>query len=302
IRLAVLETGLGGRLDATTAAGARVLAITPVALDHQEHLGPTLLDIAAEKAGAIRAGVTERVVVARQTPEAERVILARCAECDVEPRFATRDIRFEGACDGGRARVTLRTERDLYDGVCLALRGRHQAENAAAAVAVAEVLSERGYKISREHVTRGLERAEHAGRLELIDGEPAVLLDGAHNEEGALALAAYLAELGRAPVTLVFGAMRDKDVGAILRALVPSAARLILTRPVNPRSAAPEELIYATPPRHDLSTIALAPRVADALTLARTLTPPRGLVCVTGSLYLVGEAKAAIDAAGARGA
>ncbi|HEX5709089.1 MAG TPA: hypothetical protein VFX96_17440, partial [Pyrinomonadaceae bacterium] len=99
------------------------------------------------------------------------------------------------------------------------------------------------------------------------------------------------------PVTLVFGAMRDKDVRAIGAELFPVAERLVLTRPDNVRAAAPEELIYATPPRHDLSTIALAPSVSDALTLARTLTPAGGLICVTGSLYLVGEAKAALQAA-----
>ncbi|HEX5706556.1 MAG TPA: Mur ligase family protein, partial [Pyrinomonadaceae bacterium] len=209
VSLAVLETGLGGRLDATTAACARVLGITSIALDHQEHLGPTLAHIAAEKAGAIRAGVTESVVVARQTAEAEEVVRARAAECGVEPRFATRDISFDGACGAGRVRATFRTERDVYEGVCLSLRGRHQAENAAVAIALAEVLRERGYHISREHIVGGLEHAEHAGRLELIEGEPAVLLDGAHNVEGARALREYLAELGRAPVTLVFGAMRD---------------------------------------------------------------------------------------------
>jgi dihydrofolate synthase/folylpolyglutamate synthase len=290
VDLAVLETGLGGRLDATTAARACVVAVTPVALDHQEYLGSTLAEIAAEKAAIIRPGV--RAVLAPQEPEAEEVILRRCRECGVEPRFATDDIEVEDAAADGRLRVRLRTAREEYGGVRLALRGRHQLTNAATAVALAESLAEDGFKISREHVVAGLETAEHAGRLELdVRGGRTLLFDGAHNPAGALALRAYLDEFAAGSVTMVFGAMRDKALAEIGRVLFPAAAHLILTEPQSPRAAGVEELLRAVPLPPASSTIALAPSSRDALVIARTHTPPGGLICVTGSLYLVGEVK-----------
>jgi dihydrofolate synthase/folylpolyglutamate synthase len=290
VELAILETGLGGRLDATTAAGARWVAVTPVALDHQEYLGPTLADIASEKAAIIRTGV--RAVVAPQEPEALDVILRRCRECGVEPRMTTEAVEVEEAGADGRLRVSLRTARDAYAGVRLSLRGRHQLTNAAVAVALAESLAEDGFHISREHVVEGLETAEHAGRLELdARREPAVLYDGAHNAAGALALRAYLDEFAPGGVTMVFGAMRDKQLAEMGRVLFPAARHLVLTEPRSPRAASVEELLRAVPVPPSSSTIALAPSSRDALALARTHTPAGGLVCVTGSLYLVGEVK-----------
>ena len=291
VELAILETGMGGRLDATTAAGARTVAVTPVALDHQEYLGATLGEIAAEKAAIIRPGTT--AIVAPQEPEAEAVILARCRECGVEPR-ASADSRVEGVCGEGRLRVSFTTARDAYENVCLALRGRHQVTNAGVAVSLAEALAEQGFKISRRDVVRGLERAEHAGRMEFRSGSPALLLDGAHNGAGARALRAYMDEFVAEPVTLVFGAMRDKDLTGIGAEIFPAARRLVLTEPDNARAAPVGELIRAIPRDADLSTITLAPRARDALIIARAVTPPDGLVCVTGSLYLVGEVKSLI--------
>ena len=291
VELAILETGLGGRLDATTAAGAATVAITPVALDHQEYLGDTLAEIAAEKAAIIRAGV--RAVVAPQRPEAGEVILRRCREVGVEPRFSTGDVGVEGACGEGRLRVRLATERETYAGVCVALRGRHQLTNAAVAVALAESLAGDGFKITREHIIEGLETAEHAGRLELVgSGGRALLLDGAHNPAGAEALRAYLDEFVGGKVTMVFGAMRDKALAEIGSALFPAAERLVLTEPRSPRAASVEELLRAVPAADPPRSVALAPSAKDALTIALAQTPPERMVCVTGSLYLVGEVKA----------
>jgi dihydrofolate synthase/folylpolyglutamate synthase len=293
VKLAILETGLGGRLDATTAARASTVAVTPIALDHQEYLGNTLAEIAAEKAAIIRPGV--RAVVAPQEPEALEVILRRCRECGVEPRFATEEFEVEEVDREGRLRVTFRTARDTYAGVRLALRGRHQLTNAATAIALAESLDER-YGLSREQIVEGLETAEHAGRLELqtYDGVR-LLFDGAHNAAGARALRAYLDEFAPGGVTLVFGAMRDKELEEIGRLLFPAARHLVLTSPRNPRAATVEQLLRAVPVPPSSSTIALAPSSRDALVIARTHTPPGGLVCVTGSLYLVGEVKAQLE-------
>ena len=294
VDIAILETGLGGRLDATTAARASVVAVTPVALDHQEYLGDTLAEIAAEKAAIIRPGV--RAVVAPQEAEAEAVILRRCRECGVEPRRATEDIEVDEAGADGRLRVSLRTGRGEYRGVRLALRGRHQLTNAAVAVALAETLADEGFPLSRERIIEGLETAAHAGRLELAErGGRALLFDGAHNAAGARALRAYLDEFVGGPLTLVFGAMRDKELEEIGRVLFPAAARLVLTAPVSPRAASVEELLRAVPVPPSSSTIALAPSSRDAMTVALTQTPPAGTVCVTGSLYLVGEVKGLLE-------
>ncbi|HEY9403768.1 MAG TPA: Mur ligase family protein [Pyrinomonadaceae bacterium] len=297
VELAILETGLGGRLDATTAARADVLAITPIALDHQEYLGDTLRAIAAEKAAIIRTGAAA-VVVAPQPDEVRDTILARCRECHVTPRFATGDIRVHGADATGRLRLTFETEADVYENVRLSLRGRHQATNAAVAVALAEVLRERGFPLTRAAIMEGLETAEHAGRLELIPGQPSLLFDGAHNAAGARALRDYLDEFAGAPVTLVFGAMRDKDLDEIAATLFPASDNLILTRPTNPRAATPDALARLVAAQGIGRPPSLFESPARALRAAEACTPPAGIICVTGSLYLVGEVKSIIAGRG----
>ncbi|MCA1618204.1 MAG: bifunctional folylpolyglutamate synthase/dihydrofolate synthase, partial [Acidobacteria bacterium] len=197
--------------------------------------------------------------------------------------------------------VRLRTARAEYAGVRLALRGRHQLVNAATAVALAESLADDGLAITREHIVEGLETAEHAGRLELqTHGGHRLLFDGAHNPAGARALRDYLDEFAGGPVTLVFGAMRDKQLAEMGRALFPAARHLILTEPTNPRAAPVEELLRAVPVPPSSSTIALAPSSRDALAVARTHAEAGGLVCVTGSLYLVGEVKRLLEEGGGR--
>jgi dihydrofolate synthase / folylpolyglutamate synthase len=299
VALAILETGLGGRLDATTAARAQTLAITPIALDHQEYLGHTLREIAAEKAAIIRQGTTV-VIAAPQTDEARKVILARCREQQVMPRFAARDMRVLGADKEGRLRVTFKTDADSYEEVRLSLRGRHQATNAAVALALAEVLrAERNFPFTREGIIEGLETAAHAGRLELQAGEPSLLFDGAHNAAGARALRDYLDEFVRVPVTMIFGAMRDKELGEIAATLFPAAHRLILTRPTNPRAASLDALseLAASHLVHGSPLVAASP--AEALRLAAEAdAPPEGIICITGSLYLVGEVKSLLARSG----
>jgi dihydrofolate synthase/folylpolyglutamate synthase len=288
VELAILETGLGGRLDSTTVAGAETIAITPIALDHQEYLGNTLAEIAAEKAAIIRPGVT--AIIAPQLAEALEVILKRCAECGVVPRVADGRIEIKGAADAREPLcVTFETERDRYEDVRLSLRGRHQTVNASVAILLAEALRERGFHISRADIKRGLESASHAGRLELREGRPAMLFDGAHNAASASALKLYLDEFVHAPVTILFGAMRDKDLAEMAATLFPSAHRLILTQLENPRAATAETLARFVPPYIDRDRITLTTSPAEALHVAREQTPAEGIICVTGSLYLVGE-------------
>ena len=286
IQLAILETGMGGRLDATTVAGAETLAITPIALDHQEYLGRTLEKIASEKAAIIRPGTT--VVVAPQAPEALRVILRRCAECGVAPQIDACKVKALKADEDGRMRVTFETKQDLYENVRLNLRGRHQAMNATVAIALAESLRERaGFEISREAIIEGLEHAIHPGRLEWRMGRPNMLFDGAHNAAGARALRDFLDEFVKAPVTLIFGAMRDKDLAEMAATLFPAAQHLILTAPSNPRAATFETIKALVPDGIDKVSVAATP--SEALRMGRLLSSPDGLICVTGSLYLVGE-------------
>ena len=293
VELAILETGLGGRLDSTTAAGAQVVAITPVAMDHEEYLGSTIAEIAAEKAAIVRPGVT--AVIAPQTPEAFGVIKRRCEETGVTPiLLAGLDDRYHAqrlSVADGRCRITFSTPNARYENVLLNLRGRHQIDNALVAVALAEALRDRGIAISPESIVRGLETAVHPGRLEWWSGQPPILFDGAHNPAAAQALRDYLAEFVTAPVTLVFGAMKDKRLREMTATLAPKAERLVLTQLDNPRAASLNDLVAVVPADYEQETIRTASSVRQALQIATEVTPRDGLICVTGSLYLVGAAQ-----------
>jgi dihydrofolate synthase/folylpolyglutamate synthase len=289
VELAILETGLGGRLDATTVAGARVVAITPIALDHQDYLGATLEEIAAEKAAIIQPGTT--AIIAAQQEEASNVIRRRAAECEIEVSLDDYAISIQAATADGRFTVTFETKHGRYESVLLGLRGRHQIENVATAIRIAEALSQQGWKLPLAAITTGIEMAEHAGRLEVHEG---YLLDGAHNPSAAQTLRAYLDEFIKVPLTLVFGAMRDKNLVEMAAILFPTATQLVLTQVNNPRSASAEEL-------HEIAIAMAVPNVlvthsvGEALARANEVTSTPGLVCITGSLYLLGEAKAIMN-------
>jgi dihydrofolate synthase/folylpolyglutamate synthase len=291
VELAILETGLGGRLDSTTAAGATVVAITPIAIDHEELLGSTLAEIAAEKAAIIRPGVT--TIVAPQQDEALEVIKARCDEVGVKARFvsAPTDVTVAEDSVPGRMCATFETRNDRYQNACLGLRGRHQAINAATTVVIAEGLGERGFDLSRHLILSGLRNAQHPGRLEILDGDPPFLFDGAHNPAAARALHDYLDEFVHQPITMIFGAMRDKPLSEIAAILFPAARQVILTELDNPRAATLENLKTAVPSGLDQSSLHEAKSVAEALQIARQVTDPDGLILITGSLYLVGAAR-----------
>jgi dihydrofolate synthase/folylpolyglutamate synthase len=261
IELAILETGLGGRLDSTTAAKASIVAITPISMDHEEYLGDTLESIAAEKAAIIRPGV--QAVIAKQDPVALGVLLRRCEETGVTP--------------------ILDTDMHGYEGVHLGLRGRHQVENAGEAIRLAELLD-----IPDTAIITGLETTTHPGRLELIQHEPAFLIDGAHNPAGAKSLRDYLNEFEARPLTLVFGAMRDKQLEQMAEILFPCADTLILTTIKNPRSASIERL-QEVADRFARGRVLTNESSSAALRIAEAETPPEGLICIAGSLYLVGE-------------
>ncbi len=275
IELAILETGMGGRLDSTTAAGAGVVAITPIAMDHEQYLGQTIESIASEKAAIIRPGV--KAIIADQQPEALSVVLQRCAETGVEPTRTDPPEILDHTPDG---RFCISTPP--YDRICLGLRGRHQVENALVAIRLAESLS-----IPPAAIISGIENAHHPGRLELASP---FLLDGAHNPAGAEALRDYLNEFARRPLTIVFGAMMDKKLERIGEILFPLADNLILTTIDNVRAASLETL-RPIAARFARASVIESNSTHDAMQATLRSMSPGGLICVTGSLYLIGEWK-----------
>ncbi len=293
VRIAVLEVGMGGRLDATNVVEPAVSVITDIALDHQKFLGNTIAEIAHEKAGIIRPGGV--VVTLPQHPEANDVlgntILERNARGVnavpfVPPVSPAAEVRLRGA----RSVYPLEVLGETIT-VDSPLIGRHQLRNLALAMAAAVELNSSGFPLSARDIERGIRETRWRGRLEALPaaaGHPQVLLDAAHNPAGAWALRAALSELaGERPVTLIFGAMRDKAISEMAEILFPVAAHVVATRAQNPRSATPEEVGAAGARLGE--EIATEPDVATALRRAFTLASTDGLVVVAGSIYIIGE-------------
>jgi dihydrofolate synthase / folylpolyglutamate synthase len=282
IDLAILETGLGGRLDATTAANAEIAAITPIDLDHQEYLGDTIEQVAAEKAAIIHGG-TGSVVIGRQRPKALAVLEERIKEIlPTRPNVRECAVTFDESSLGNPIR-TLTSE--------IGLRGEHQVQNAEVAILLAGVLRKH-FPITDDDIRHGLKSANHPGRLEYVGR---FLLDGAHNLAGAKALRKFIKFNEKRPITLIFGAMNDKNVGEMLAETASLARLIILTQPSNSRSLSSEELLQFMPSEISREIIHAAETVADAIVLATENTPEDGIILVTGSLYLVGEVMAKLS-------
>jgi dihydrofolate synthase/folylpolyglutamate synthase len=283
VRIAVLEVGMGGRLDSTNLVKPLISVVTPVSYDHEKYLGNTLKEIAAEKAGIIKQG--SKAVIAPQPVEAMEVIMRRCLEERVLPIFVDKPHQIEPT-QGKRISVTIDSQEN-YNKVTLGLRGRHQAINAAAAVATAEELRHHGYDLSRSAIVTGLEQVNWPGRLELMPGAPSILLDGAHNPAGAQVLREFLMEFCNSPITLIFGAMADKDFSQMSALLFPLARNVILTKMDNERAANTADL--AAGAYGGRNNIIFTQSVEESIHWAQSLSPRDGVICVTGSLHLVGE-------------
>ncbi|QUV88233.1 folylpolyglutamate synthase/dihydrofolate synthase family protein [Chloracidobacterium aggregatum] len=296
----VAEVGLGGRLDATNVLHPAAAVITNIGEDHREWLGPTLSHIAREKAGIIKPGVP--VYLADTQPEEARRVLAHSALAQqVEPQWVA---PFETVHLDATGCPSVRFDQrfpSLEGGVCrLSLRGRHQTQNAALAAVVAQAeLRRRGVAESDigRAIVAGLETTHWPGRLQWLETTPPVLLDGAHNPQGAQALAHFLESIGgRRPRTAIFATMRDKPAADLLSALASGVDRLILTEVKNQPRTMPRESLEVIALGYWLpSGIIQAPDVAMALARARELTPPEGLILVCGSIYLIGEALQALQ-------
>jgi dihydrofolate synthase / folylpolyglutamate synthase len=294
VDVGVLEVGLGGRFDATNIVTPVVSAITSIDLDHTDLLGPTLETIATEKAGIIKPDVP--VVVGERKAGPREVIETVAAERGAPVIAAFDAVGLDAQMHHGRARLELTTPRGAYSGVLLALRGRHQVDNAVVAVRLLETVREAGIGVSREAIGKGLETAVWPGRLESLDadriGRPGrtVLIDAAHNPAGARALAAYLGEWYPSGVPIVFGAMKDKDVAGMLSALAPHARSFHLTRATTPRAADPAELAAVAAAAAPGVPIERHDAVRAALERALDAHESSTVVCA-GSIFLVGEAR-----------
>jgi dihydrofolate synthase/folylpolyglutamate synthase len=291
VDVAVLEVGLGGRLDATNVVQPVGVAITAVDFDHEQYLGSTIEEIAREKAGVIKPG---SLVVLADNPPAVRQVVAAAAERAGAPMvFAPDHADAEWTMVEGRARMTLVTPRRRYGPLTLALRGRHQVANALTAVRLLEELSATGaFAISAEAIVDALTTVEWPARLEYGSWRGrTVIIDGAHNPAGARALASYLLETHGRRLPLVVGVMRDKKIEAILQALAPAASHFVFTAASGSRAAAPSELAaIARTIAPDVPSVEIdSPK--DALAHAVTLGDP---IVVAGSLYLSGEVRAEI--------
>ena len=268
VQTAVIEVGLGGRLDATNVLDPVLTVITPVDMDHQIFLGDTIEQIADEKAGILKRGVP--AIFARQRPEAEAVLDARAAELDIRVRhaddFEIRDLETDA-----------RSSR--FSGIEVPLAGEHQVDNAVTAALALEELG-----MSPE----GIAETRWPGRLEHISPNPDIVLDGAHNPAGARALARYLETYysGRKR-WMIFGAMRDKAVAEMGEILFSLADELILTAADSPRSMPPEELLALA------GRGRAVPNIGAALQMVAGEAAADDAIIITGSLFLVGEARAA---------
>jgi dihydrofolate synthase/folylpolyglutamate synthase len=290
VDLAVVEVGLGGRLDATNLCDPILSLITPVGLDHQEYLGDTLAQIAREKAGILRPG---RPALAWQTePEAAESIRKAAARIGARLRFASDEVRIESIEPHGwmGQRIRLATLVRAYD-LEIALLGAHQAINLGLAVRAAEALADLGFdRFDPAAIREGAAACRWPGRLEALDlpGGRRLLLDAAHNPAGAAVLADFLDRLGE-PVDLLFGVLADKDYAGMLALLAPRARRIVLTTPASPRAKKPAELAALLGGREGVLVEA---DLGRALDLALGLGGKTLVAC--GSIFLIGEVRQAV--------
>ncbi len=285
VDIAVLEVGLGGRFDATNIASPEVAAITSIDIDHERFLGRTIPEIAFEKAGVIKPGMV--VIAGERKPEALEVFAEACRDCGARLIRAWDGVELDAAFEEGRARLTISTPGRSYPACTLALRGRHQVQNALVAVRTLEALDLAGVPVPSGAIVSALTTTRWRGRLQLIelaDGHR-VLVDAAHNPAGARSLADYLGEVHPDGLPLVFAVMEDKDRRGMLEALLPHATRVILTRAPTPRSAAPDEVLADVLSLRPELRVEIEPDPSRAVELALSDAP---VACVAGSIFLLG--------------
>jgi len=285
VDLAVLEVGLGGRLDSTNVIDPLLSVITNIAKDHEDVLGKGVLRIAREKAGIIKE--RRPLITAATQPQVLRLFSKICREKKAPFFRVGKEFRYILAGEGSFSYEGL--HRKLWD-LSLNLRGSHQMINATTALGAMEILDDLGYRVSNDAIVEGLKVVEWPGRLEMVSSSPRVLLDGAHNPDGALSLKESLEkDFEYHHLVLLIGIMKDKDVHSILHSLSPLADRIILTRPGTDRAASPALLRKALGRNGKKAEVIEDFR--KAIDRGLSLAGEEDILCITGSLYTVGEAR-----------
>ncbi len=286
--IAIMEVGMGGRLDATNVITPLVSVITNISMEHQFFLGSRLLDIAGEKGGIIK----ERIdVITGATQLSVIHLFESICEAKTAPMWRLgKDFRYRTTGSGLHYSGLNRQ----FNGLRLGLKGKFQSRNGALALAVIERLEEKGYKISSQNIREGLEKSIWPGRMQVVAKNPTIILDGAHNPSAMKALADSIkAGLKFRQMILVIGVMEDKEIGQILRRIVPLSDFIIYTRPVYYRAASPETIMAEGARLGKPGEI--VPLLTEAIKKAREIADPRDLIVICGSLFTVGEAMTYFD-------
>lgn len=294
VDVAVIEAGLGGRLDSTNVIKPEVCGITSISLDHTEQLGTTLTAIAEEKAGIMKQGIP--VISAPQRQEARSALRAAAEKFNAPLRFTGDDIEFSYRFESSRAvgphtRLCLTTPDSRFEHVHVPLLGEHQAINCSVALALVDALKQRGFRIDDQLAIEGLASVRLSGRMEIISEEPRILVDGAHNAASVHALMRGIGQnVPYDSMIVIFGCQRDKDVAGMLRHVQLGADKVIFTGTGSPRSMDPQDL--ATAYVEQCGKMAqVAEDLEEAIRIAGSALTREDLICITGSFYLVGLAK-----------
>ncbi|MCC7291381.1 MAG: bifunctional folylpolyglutamate synthase/dihydrofolate synthase [Phycisphaerales bacterium] len=294
VDIAVIEVGLGGRLDSTNVITPQVVGITSISFDHQQQLGHTLAKIAEEKAGTFKAGVP--VVSAPQKPEVKEALRRIASQVGAPLRFAGEEIefsyRFEASRGQGRhTRLCLTTPSSRFEHLHVPLLGEHQAINCGLALGIIDTLKGKGFAIDDQRAMEGLASLRIPGRMEIIREQPRVLVDVAHN---AASVDALMRAIGQNVIAdsmvLIFGCRRDKDIHGMVRAIQLGADKIIFTRTLSPRSADPQDLAveYAEQSGRNAQ---VTQSLDEAMHIALSAAGRDDLICIAGSFLLVAEAK-----------
>jgi len=286
VQWAIIETGMGGRLDATNVIMPAISVITNISREHQQYLGNDIAQIAYEKAGIIKPDTP--VVIGAMAAPANAVIQDVAQSCHAPLYRSGIDFHARRHADGGFDYIGINNQ---WRHLNLNLIGEHQFHNAGLALAACDVLVSRGLNVNQTAVADGLRHTRWPGRLEQISSQPPVLLDGAHNLAAAQVLRAYLrAHLSHRSLILVIGILDDKPYLKILDTLLPLASRVIITQAQIDRAVPAEKLGRQARMRH--ACVDIFPRVADAVAHALEIAGAQDVICIAGSLYVVGEARA----------
>jgi len=294
VDLAIIETGLGGRLDSTNVIAPDVVGITSISLDHQNLLGDTIDSIAKEKAGVIKAGIP--VVTVNQDPKAMRVLKKEASSVNAPLSVTGRDIdfsyRFESSREHGpHTRICVTTPTSRFEHLKVPLPGEHQAINCGLALAMLDKMKGQGYEIDDEKAVAGLETVSMVGRMELICQDPRIIIDAAHNAASVKALIQAIGQhIPYDSMIVIFGCNTDKDVRGMLTQLQYGADKVVFTRSNSPKAVYPQDLadMYTEICGKMCQT---AITVTEAVRIARSAISREDLICIAGSFYLVGQAK-----------